>query len=80
MFDEFREVVLLDSEFHVKPGSRPDPICVAARLLKSGRVVRLRQGEFGSQPPFPVDDQTLVCAYFASADLVARVVESVAVF
>jgi DNA polymerase-1 len=42
---------------------------VVARLLKSGRVVRLRQGEFGSQPPFPVDDQTLVCAYFASADL-----------
>ena len=32
-------------------------------------MIRLWQDELGPKPPFPINDQTLFVAYFASAEL-----------
>ena len=33
----FREIWLGDFEFHQPPGEKPEPICMVARELRSGR-------------------------------------------
>ena len=65
----FREVWALDFEFRSPPGHRPDPVCLVAEELGSNRLVRLWQDQLGAEPPFPVDDDTLFVAYYASAEL-----------
>jgi hypothetical protein len=42
---------------------------MVARELRSGRLIRLWQDELPGRPPFPVDDQTLFVAYYASAEI-----------
>jgi hypothetical protein len=42
---------------------------MVARELGSNRLIRLWRDELGSRPPFPVDDDALFVAYFASAEL-----------
>jgi DNA polymerase I len=69
VFDEFREVWAADFEFVAQPGCRPEPVCMVARELRSGRTIKLWRGEFVPVPPFPVGDDTLFVAYYASAEL-----------
>ncbi len=65
----FGQVWFLDFEFISKPGSIPVPVCMVARELNSGRLIRLWQDQFKrGMPPFPVDDDTLFVAFFASAE------------
>ena len=46
MFDlPFREVWALDFEFTAKPGALPVPVCMVARELRSGQLLRLWQDE-----------------------------------
>jgi hypothetical protein len=42
---------------------------MVAKELRSGKTWRLWRGQFGPQPPFPVDASTLLVAYYASAEL-----------
>ena len=42
---------------------------MVAKELRSGQTWRLWRGEFGPEPPFPVDSSTLFVAYYASAEL-----------
>ena len=65
----YREIWAVDFEFTVHPGERPIPICMVARELRSGRVIRLWQDQFGPAPPFSIDPDTLFIAYYASAEL-----------
>jgi hypothetical protein len=66
----FKEIWALDFEFIAEPGALPLPVCVVARELGSNRLVRLWQDELlGAKPPFPIDDETLFVAYYASAEL-----------
>lgn len=65
----FDEVVLLDFEFRAPPGELPEVVCMVAHELASGRRHRLWADELGDAPPFPVDDRTLVVAFFASAEV-----------
>ena len=66
----FRQVWAVDFEFIARPGERPDPVCLVARELRSGEMVRLWQDEQRRPaPPFPVDKTALFVAYFASAEL-----------
>jgi hypothetical protein len=65
----FSEVWLVDTEFRVPPGERPDPVCVVGRELRSGRVVRQWRGEFTPLPPYRIDGESLFVAYYASAEL-----------
>ena len=65
----FREVWAVDFEFAASPGERPDPHCLVAWELRSGRKIRLRRDEFGALPPYPTGSDVLFVAYFASAEL-----------
>lgn len=69
--DPFREIWLVDFEFHAPPGNRPQPICLVAREHRSGRTIRLAGEELLSlgAPPFAADDRALFVAYYASAEL-----------
>ena len=65
----FREVWALDFEFVAEPGARPVPVCMVARELGTGRLIRMWQDELPARPPFRVDDQALFVAYYASAEV-----------
>src|SRR5262245_32674101 len=67
--DHYRSVWALDFEFHQPPGDRPQPICLAARELRSGRLVRawLWQDRLPT-PPYSLSPDTLCVSYFASAE------------
>jgi hypothetical protein len=65
----FETIWALDFEFIAEPGALPAPVCMVARELGSSRLLRLWQDELPAAPPFPLDDSTLVVAYYASAEL-----------
>ena len=65
----YREIWAADFEFEAGSGERPDPVCLCARELRSGRELRLWRGQFDSAPPYPTDADTLFVAYYASAEL-----------
>jgi DNA polymerase I len=68
MLPAFREIWLVDFEFMAGSGERPDPVCLCARELRSGRELRLWR-ELGPVPPYPIDAGSLFVAYYASAEL-----------
>jgi hypothetical protein len=67
----FREVWAADFEFVALPGERPQPICLVARELGTGRIVRLWEDELRrrTDPPYPTGPDTLLLAYYASAEI-----------
>jgi hypothetical protein len=65
----FREVVFADTEFVIRPGERPDPVCVCASLLRSGRQILAWRDEIGPAPPYPIGDDVLFVAFAAAAEL-----------
>ncbi len=69
--NHYHEIWAVDFEFSAPPGERPQVVCLVARELGSGRLIRCTQDELTSmaQPPFPMDDQTLVIAYYPSAEM-----------
>jgi len=44
-------------------------VCLAAQELRTGRIIRLWQDEFTSEPPFRTDEGALFVAYAADAEL-----------
>ena len=69
MLDMYRQVWAVDFEFTAPPGDRPDPVCLVARELKSGKTIRLWRDQFGPVPPYSIDTDSLFVAYYASAEL-----------
>jgi DNA polymerase-1 len=65
----FQSVFALDFEFVSESGANPVPVCLVARELRTGQLIRLWQDQLDPGPPFPIDDDTLFVAYFASAEL-----------
>jgi hypothetical protein len=65
----YREIWLVDFEFVVTPGERPAPVCLVAKELLGGRIIRLWRDNFGPVPPYPTDSDCLFVAYYASAEL-----------
>jgi len=65
----YSEIWAVDFEFGVAPGGNPDPVCLVARELRTGRTIRLWRDEFGPAPPYPTGDNTLFVAYYASAEI-----------
>jgi DNA polymerase-1 len=67
----YRAIVAVDFEFEFggHAGDRPRPVCMVARELRTGQCWRLWRGQFGSSPPFATGPDTLVVAYYASAEL-----------
>jgi DNA polymerase I len=69
MLEAFREVVLVDFEFAITPGDRPDPVCFVAHELRSGRRFQVWRDRFGPMPPYATGPDVLFVAYYASAEL-----------
>jgi len=71
MFDQFREIWLVDFEFTCPPGERPVPLCLVAREFKSGKLLRvwLDDPNCPQQCPIPTGPDVLFVAYYASAEL-----------
>ena len=75
----FKRIVAIDFEFEFgghdstaaagRSGERPRPVCMVAKELRSGQTWRLWRGQFEKQPPFPLDNDTLLVAFYASAEL-----------
>jgi hypothetical protein len=65
----YREVWATDFEFLAADGERPVPVCLVARELRSGRLLRLWYNELGREPPLRTDAESLFVAYYASAEL-----------
>ena len=67
----FSEIWFADFEFQAPPGERPWPVCMVAREMRSGRLIRLWRDELMSlrRPPFDCGPESLFVAYFASAEL-----------
>src|SRR5262245_51909466 len=68
MLDEFHEIVVADFEFAVTFGNRPEPVCLVAHELRSGRRSRIWQDQFGPVPPYATGPNVLFVAYYASAE------------
>ena len=62
---------MYDFEFTPRPGNPPDVLCLVAREVRSGRVVRLWQDELKSMPhpPYPVGSGSLHVHYQSLAEL-----------
>jgi DNA polymerase family A len=69
MLDQYRAVWAVDFEFIAHPGTRPDPVCLVAHELHSGRTIRLWRNQFGPTPPYSTDAGSLFIAFYASAEL-----------
>ena len=69
--NQFREILALDFEFNQTPGNLPEIRCMVAKELRSGRVIRLWADQLTrlSAPPFGTGSDTLVIAYFSTAEL-----------
>ena len=65
----FDQVWVVDFEFHAPPGERPEPICLVARELHTGRLLRVERSNMGDAAPFPGNASTLFISYYASAEL-----------
>jgi hypothetical protein len=65
----YREVWAVDFEFTAPPGHRPSPLCLVARELNSGRLVRRwLDGADPEGPPYGTGPDTLLVAYYSSAE------------
>jgi hypothetical protein len=59
----------VDFEFTASPGHRPRPLCVVARELRTGELVRRwLDGTEPGPPPYDTGDDTLLVAFYASAE------------
>jgi DNA polymerase-1 len=73
----FREIWVIDFEFYPgsgysnggRDGDAMTPLCLVAREMRSGRVIRLWQDEFGPFPPYRLDNDALIVGYMVSAEL-----------
>ena len=65
----YTEIWAVDFEYGAKPGENPNPVCLVAWELKSGRKIRLWRCQFGAAPPYATDANTLFVAYYASAEI-----------
>ena len=66
-----REAVLCDFEYSTASGSRPQPVCLVAHELFSGRTMRLFQDSLHRHagPPYSIASDSLFVAYYATAEL-----------
>ena len=67
----FGEIWCVDFEFRSLPGEQPNPICLAAKEIRSGQTLRIWEDELRSQktPPYSLSEKSLVVAYSASAEI-----------
>ena len=69
----FRRTLVLDTEYEITRGGLPRVLCMVVyeldAQLRHVRTYRIWRGQFGPQPPFPIDDDTLVVGFALWAEL-----------
>jgi DNA polymerase-1 len=69
----FRRIVVLDFEYEIEDGGLPNVLCLVAYILDGNcrhiETVRRWRGEFGTSPPFDIDDDTLIVGYTLWAEM-----------
>jgi hypothetical protein len=66
----YQQIWCVDFEFTSRDGERPIPLCVVAREVRTGELIRLWLTDGApAAPPFPVGPETLFVAYYNSAEL-----------
>jgi hypothetical protein len=65
----FPEIWLVDFEYRAEPGENPDPVCLVAWELRSGRKIRLWRDQFGPVPPYSTGPDVLFVSYYAAAEI-----------
>jgi DNA polymerase-1 len=65
----FQEIWAIDFEYIAKSGENPEPVCLVGWELRSGRKLRLWRDQFGLTPPYPIGRESLIVAYYASAEI-----------
>ena len=68
LWDWFRTIWAVDFEYDVSPGSWPSPHCLVARELRSDLLLHLWRDQMGPKPPYDIGPNSLVIAYYASAE------------
>jgi DNA polymerase family A len=71
--NHFRRIVVLDFEYEIEDGDLPNVLCLIAYVLNGNcqhlETIRRWRGEFGTSPPFDIDDDTLVVGYSLWAEM-----------
>jgi len=69
--ENFKQKVFVDFEFQQSDGDLPKPICLVATILPEGKTMRIWEDELKqmTKPPYGIGDDTLVVAYYASAEM-----------
>jgi DNA polymerase-1 len=67
--DKFKEIWGVDFEYRQPDGERPVIRCMVAIEYRTGRTIRSWADELGPAPPFSIGSDTLIIAYFASAEM-----------
>lgn len=67
----FNEIWAVDFEFTAPPGQLPQPVCLVACELRTGRCVRVWKDELlrMEAPPYSTSSSSLFVAYYASAEI-----------
>jgi hypothetical protein len=65
----YRRLWCCDFEFAAGPGERPRPLCVVAKEVRTGALVRLwLTGGAPAAPPYDIGPDSLVIAFYSSAE------------
>ena len=67
--DSFAHVISHDFEFLPDANGISRVVCGVFKDLRTGKLHRLWEGDFGPSPPFPVDDSALWLAFKADAEM-----------
>jgi hypothetical protein len=69
----FRRYIIFDFEYEIVDGGLPYVLCMVVYILDENLqhvgTIRRWRGEFGSSPPFPIDDDTLVIGFSLWAEM-----------
>jgi hypothetical protein len=69
----FRRIVVLDFEYEIEDGGLPHVLCLVAYILDGNcqliEIIRRWRGEFGTSPPFDIDDDALIIGYSLWAEM-----------
>jgi len=68
--DLFDQIWVIDFEFHGGPGELVTPVCMVARELLSGLLMRVWQDDLlkMKDPPFDISQRSLIVAFYAVAE------------
>ena len=69
MFDQFREEWAVDFEYLAPDGEHPEPVCLVAIDLRTGRTIRLRREEMGASPPYDISRNSLFVSFASDAEM-----------